>query len=160
MAATKSSQSQKSLAFLERCLWVAVMERNACEATAAMALLLFADQVSNDRKREREQTLRDRSARLRSAKVKVRKEGSRQRLSKMSQAILIAWLEAHYDNPYPSNQEKGELAREAGLTVKQVSNFAGNWRKRTWNAPADMDGVSDEEDDDEGVTFGLEELIE
>jgi hypothetical protein len=28
--------------------------------------------------------------------------------------------------------EKEQLAREAGLTIKQVSDFCGNWRKRKW----------------------------
>ncbi len=135
------------------------MESDDREAAVATALLSMIDQGfkypkgENPPSFERVQARNDalggspqRSvANLRQG-VKVGKAGSRQKLSKTSQAIVVAWLEARADNPNPSKQEKDELAREAGLTVKQVSDFAGNWRKRKWKPSVGLDQMLDDED--------------
>jgi hypothetical protein len=36
------------------------------------------------------------------------------------------------DYPFPTAEQRCQLARESGLSEKQVSDFAGNWRKRKW----------------------------
>ena len=47
-----------------------------------------------------------------------------------SVAILKIWLEKHMKNPYPTSQEKIELAAMAHLSVQQVSNWFVNYRQR------------------------------
>ena len=47
-----------------------------------------------------------------------------------SVAILKIWLEKHMENPYPTSQEKTELAAMAHLSVQQVSNWFVNHRQR------------------------------
>jgi len=34
------------------------------------------------------------------------------------------------ENPFATGEVKTQLARETGLTQKQVSDYLGNWRKR------------------------------
>ena len=148
------------------------MEFDDSEAAAAAALLLIVEQGCKGLKREhsavaptfervqaRSDAFGEKDSPLRNAAnsdgVKVRKAGSRQKLPKTSQAIVVAWLEAHKDYPYPSKQEKDELARDTGLTVKQVSDFTGNWRKRKWKAPISLDQMLDDEYGD-GVMYHSE----
>jgi len=45
-------------------------------------------------------------------------------------AIMREWLSKHYSNPYPSQDEKRELAELAGLTIEQVNNWFTNYRMR------------------------------
>ncbi|OCK87770.1 uncharacterized protein K441DRAFT_682402 [Cenococcum geophilum 1.58] len=47
-----------------------------------------------------------------------------------SVSILKIWLEKHMENPYPTSQEKTELAAMAHLSVQQVSNWFVNHRQR------------------------------
>lgn len=55
-------------------------------------------------------------------------------LGKYAVEILKQWMFApeHVDNPYPTEQEKVNLAAAAGITKKQVSNWFVNARKRLW----------------------------
>ena len=48
--------------------------------------------------------------------------------------VLKAWMLSpeHVDHPYPSDAEKQRLAAEANITVKQVSVWFTNARKRLW----------------------------
>ena len=48
--------------------------------------------------------------------------------------VLKAWMLSpeHVDHPYPSDAEKQRLAAEATITVKQVSVWFTNARKRLW----------------------------
>mmetsp|Transcript_23855 Transcript_23855/g.33130 ORF Transcript_23855/g.33130 Transcript_23855/m.33130 type:complete len:236 (-) Transcript_23855:494-1201(-) len=43
---------------------------------------------------------------------------------------LSKWFEEHVDDPYPSPNTKFELARQSGLSFKQVSNWFINARSR------------------------------
>ena len=49
-------------------------------------------------------------------------------------ALLKAWMLSpeHVDHPYPTDYEKAELAVQAGITVKQLSIWFTNARKRLW----------------------------
>jgi Homeobox KN domain len=44
--------------------------------------------------------------------------------------VLKNWLFKHKDNPYPSSAEKLRMAAHCGLTLKQVSDFLTNGRRR------------------------------
>mmetsp|Transcript_24051 Transcript_24051/g.77231 ORF Transcript_24051/g.77231 Transcript_24051/m.77231 type:complete len:424 (+) Transcript_24051:159-1430(+) len=47
-------------------------------------------------------------------------------------SYLKHWLKEHIESPYPSEQEKAKLCEATGLTLKQVSNWFLNARKRLW----------------------------
>jgi len=44
--------------------------------------------------------------------------------------ILMEWLIAHYDHPYPSEQEKEALGQRVGLKVSQICGWFINARRR------------------------------
>eukprot|EP01121_Diplochlamys_sp_Union-15-3_P014094 TRINITY_DN4458_c0_g1_i4.p1 TRINITY_DN4458_c0_g1~~TRINITY_DN4458_c0_g1_i4.p1 ORF type:complete len:135 (-),score=24.16 TRINITY_DN4458_c0_g1_i4:79-483(-) len=43
---------------------------------------------------------------------------------------LNNWLQSHFDNPYPTEKEKRELAETTGLTIPQISVWLSNNRSR------------------------------
>ncbi|GAQ83676.1 homeobox protein [Klebsormidium nitens] len=45
-------------------------------------------------------------------------------------AVLNAWFHDHFKNPYPTDEEKAELAAQCNLQVKQINNWFGNKRMR------------------------------
>nr|WDA53380.1 replumless [Erycina pusilla] len=47
-------------------------------------------------------------------------------------AVLRAWLFEHFLHPYPTDVDKQMLAKQAGLTRNQVSNWFINARVRIW----------------------------
>lgn len=47
-------------------------------------------------------------------------------------SVLRAWLFEHFLHPYPKDADKHMLARQAGLTRSQVSNWFINARVRLW----------------------------
>ncbi|WOL07477.1 hypothetical protein Cni_G16218 [Canna indica] len=53
-------------------------------------------------------------------------------LPERSVSILRAWLFEHFLSPYPSDVDKHILARQAGLSRSQVSNWFINARVRLW----------------------------
>jgi len=54
----------------------------------------------------------------------------RSRLPPRSVALFRQWLFNHLDSPYPSEEEKEELAQKAGLKITQVNNWFTNARRR------------------------------
>ncbi|KAI9908116.1 hypothetical protein PsorP6_016683 [Peronosclerospora sorghi] len=56
----------------------------------------------------------------------------RSRITKKSNEFLVAWFLAHKDNPYPSPDERVEIAEKTGLAEQQVRNWFANMRKRHW----------------------------
>lgn len=46
--------------------------------------------------------------------------------------LLEEWCRTHQECPYPSKEEKIILARKTLLTVKQVTDWFYNYRKRHW----------------------------
>ncbi|EFJ10744.1 KNOX transcription factor [Selaginella moellendorffii] len=67
--------------------------------------------------------------------LKKKKKG---KLPKHSTEKLYEWWEAHIKWPYPSEQEKANLATDTGLDQKQINNWFINQRKRHWN-PSEHD---------------------
>eukprot|EP01105_Mastigella_eilhardi_P018771 TRINITY_DN4379_c0_g2_i1.p1 TRINITY_DN4379_c0_g2~~TRINITY_DN4379_c0_g2_i1.p1 ORF type:complete len:314 (-),score=75.31 TRINITY_DN4379_c0_g2_i1:93-1034(-) len=60
-----------------------------------------------------------------------RKPGKRRgKLPRPATNILKSWLFAHTANPYPSEEEKEELARSTCLSMGQVNNWFTNARRR------------------------------
>ncbi|PON74588.1 Knotted like homeodomain transcription factor [Parasponia andersonii] len=53
-------------------------------------------------------------------------------LPESSVSILRAWLFEHFLHPYPKESEKVILAKQTGLTTKQVANWFINARVRLW----------------------------
>ncbi|XP_042015479.1 BEL1-like homeodomain protein 1 isoform X2 [Salvia splendens] len=53
-------------------------------------------------------------------------------LPERSVSVLRAWLFHHFLHPYPKDSEKVMLAKQAGLTRSQVSNWFINARVRLW----------------------------
>lgn len=49
-----------------------------------------------------------------------------------ARAILKSWFIAHAQDPYPSHEEKIALAREGGISMKQLENWLTNTRGRVW----------------------------
>ncbi|KAI3898322.1 hypothetical protein MKW92_002120 [Papaver armeniacum] len=53
-------------------------------------------------------------------------------LPESSVSVLRAWLFEHFLHPYPKDSDKSMLAKQAGLTRSQVSNWFINARVRLW----------------------------
>jgi hypothetical protein len=60
----------------------------------------------------------------------TKREGGHKRFPKKKTDILNAWLYANLDSPYPTEQEKMQLAKESGLDHQQVANWFTNARRR------------------------------
>uniref|UniRef100_A0A7M5VC29 Homeobox domain-containing protein n=1 Tax=Clytia hemisphaerica TaxID=252671 RepID=A0A7M5VC29_9CNID len=52
-----------------------------------------------------------------------RKQKKRGIFPKMATNIMKAWLFQHLNHPYPSEEQKRQLANETGLTILQVNNW-------------------------------------
>lgn len=59
-----------------------------------------------------------------------RKQKKRGIFPKMATNIMKAWLFQHLTHPYPSEEQKRQLANETGLTILQVNNWFINARRR------------------------------
>ena len=49
-----------------------------------------------------------------------------------ARALLKSWFVVHAQGPYPSHEEKIKLAREGGISMKQLENWLTNTRGRIW----------------------------
>lgn len=75
---------------------------------------------------------------------KRKKKGTRRgTLDATAKMILKRWMfsEQHFSHPYPTEEEKEDLAAEAGIDVKQLSNWFTNARKRLWQPVLRESGV-------------------
>ncbi|XP_059159105.1 homeobox protein Meis1-like [Physella acuta] len=54
---------------------------------------------------------------------------------KVATNIMRAWLFQHLSHPYPSEEQKKQLAQDTGLTILQVNNCAGACYQQTFRAP-------------------------
>jgi Homeobox KN domain len=56
--------------------------------------------------------------------------GPRWRISDVQQFTLCAWFQSHKKFPYPSITEKEMLSQETGMSIKQISTWFVNRRRR------------------------------
>ena len=63
---------------------------------------------------------------------KFNSKGKRESKSKRNNSVLEEWFEKNKDNPYPSPEEKKDLAIEGNMDLKQVEHWFTNHRKRKW----------------------------
>ena len=47
-----------------------------------------------------------------------------------AKAIMVDWLRAHQENPYPNDDEKEELMSSTKLTISQINYWFTNARRR------------------------------
>ena len=75
---------------------------------------------------------------LRSRKIKREeqptvKKGPNCKIPIESTCILQKWLLENFNDPYPSNAKKAEMARQSNLSIYQVNNWFINARERVVN---------------------------
>ena len=46
--------------------------------------------------------------------------------------LMTSWMKAHFDSPYPTSEQRRELAETGGISEQQVTTWFGNVRKRFW----------------------------
>ncbi|XP_029661077.1 homeobox protein homothorax isoform X2 [Formica exsecta] len=63
---------------------------------------------------------------------------------KVATNILRAWLFQHLTHPYPSEDQKKQLAQDTGLTILQVNNWFINARRRIVQPMIDQSNRADE----------------
>ncbi len=68
-------------------------------------------------------------------------------------AYLKKWLREHRTHPYPSNQEKLELAKQSSITYDQVTTWFNNARAILRRRQAKLRHSTDEEDDNEQLSY-------
>jgi hypothetical protein len=62
--------------------------------------------------------------------TKLTNRSSHTRLPNKDKAVLLQWFITHIHNPYPSHEEKYELANRTSLTIKQIDTWFTNRRSR------------------------------
>jgi len=67
-----------------------------------------------------------------SYKIQKKAKKGKTKIPKKALTVLKNWLTDHFQDPYPSHEEKIRLADEAGITFKQVQNWFTNARGRIW----------------------------
>lgn len=55
---------------------------------------------------------------------------TRPKLSASARDKMEKWFNDHFENPYPTDEEKKNLAEECGIHLNQVNNYFGNRRMR------------------------------
>ncbi len=50
-----------------------------------------------------------------------------------NKAVLVRWLRANFDHPYPTTEQKAMLAQSARMSVDQVADWFGNTRRTLKN---------------------------
>ena len=64
----------------------------------------------------------------------ARLKANRRRNHRLDQlSILKKWVDEHASEPYPSPEEKAELAEQVGMEVRQIEHWFTNRRKRHWD---------------------------
>uniref|UniRef100_A0A5K3FXH0 Homeobox domain-containing protein n=1 Tax=Mesocestoides corti TaxID=53468 RepID=A0A5K3FXH0_MESCO len=64
------------------------------------------------------------------SRVSAKRQKKRGIFPKVATNIMRAWLFQHLSHPYPSEEQKKQLAQDTGLTILQVNNWFINARRR------------------------------
>ncbi|CAF0722249.1 unnamed protein product [Brachionus calyciflorus] len=70
---------------------------------------------------------------MRTKSSKACRNSRKQLLPDIAVDIMNDWFEDHFNNPYPTLEEKEKMAKQAGITVKQVNAWFSNRRNRSQN---------------------------
>jgi hypothetical protein len=70
---------------------------------------------------------------LLSIQVQIAEKRRRMNFSNEAVKTLKQWFSSHSSKPYPTEEEKEQLAYQTGITVHQVTNWFINMRKRNWD---------------------------
>lgn len=62
--------------------------------------------------------------------VRSQPERTSARFPRSTTLVLKRWLDAHAENPYPTENEKEALKEETGLTLNQITTWLANARRR------------------------------
>lgn len=76
--------------------------------------------------------------------LKEKKTKNKAKFPKKAKIVLKAWFNINFNDPYPSHEEKIHLAKEGGITIKQLDSWLTNTRGRKWKRKQN------------GVNFGTE----
>lgn len=108
--------------------WYASLQpdRRRASATSASISPMFESKSSDALSHNMIRTTQSSSSASASALAK------RSRLTRQSNEFMIGWFIAHKANPYPSADERSQIADKTGLTEQQVRNWFANMRKRHW----------------------------
>ena len=127
--------------------------RFAAEAASARDVMTVGTTTTNDGERRRASRDDAKTAMTKNAKAKGPRPGSTKKVVKppvaddpeaevigelkfnaqsVKQQPLRDWLLAHFDKPYPDDEDKVRLAEASGMTRAQVGNWFINARVRTW----------------------------
>jgi len=60
----------------------------------------------------------------------TKKGAAAARFPRAATKALKDWINAHMDNPYPTEEEKEALMQQTGLTLSQIANWMANTRRR------------------------------
>ncbi|ELR23783.1 Homeobox domain containing protein [Acanthamoeba castellanii str. Neff] len=60
----------------------------------------------------------------------AQRKRKRDNLTQEVKEVMMAWINEHIANPYPTKEEKEELSLRTGLTTTQISNWFTNARRR------------------------------
>ncbi|XP_064838792.1 homeobox protein Meis3-like isoform X2 [Oncorhynchus masou masou] len=71
---------------------------------------------------------------------------------KLATNIMRAWLFQHLSHPYPSEEQKKQLAQDTGLTILQVNNWFINARRRIVQPMIDQSNRSAQREQHWGAT--------
>ena len=94
------------------------LKKNLAEAVANSSARNFNDEKSEEKSRK-----------------KIGKKKSD--FPNKARKLLKNWFIVHAQDPYPSHEEKIRLAREGGISMKQLENWLTNTRGRIWKKMQD-----------------------
>jgi hypothetical protein len=120
-----------------------IMEK--CSREISSKVTLVPTSASNPRSADTPYTLEQKMASLEetmkrklggellSIQVQIAEKRRRMNFSSEAVNILKQWFSSHSSKPYPTEEEKEQLAESSGITVHQVTNWFINMRKRNWD---------------------------
>jgi len=110
--------------------------RPVFEEEKLMKLQYIRDKFNQHRSRLQEQTnlrIRELSSQGSINMIQQNQNKRRRNLSKNATEILEHWFKSHLPKPYPTDEEKDQLARECSLSLVQINHWFGNKRIRYKN---------------------------